>query len=150
MVAIYDESGIQIAYPENWELSKEESPDAKLQITITSPATAFWTLAFYPELRDLQQMVDQVIEALRSDYPDLEEKPIEEMIAGELFIGNDVNFICLDLTNTARIRVCHQGASTLLLYYQAEDTEFSESEAIFQAMNESLLRGIEVPSGEQP
>ncbi len=146
MVAIYDNSGLQIAYPENWELSEEQSPDAKLQLTIASHATAFWTLAFYPELRDLTQMVEQVVDALRSDYPDLEENPIEEMIAGELFIGNDVNFICLDLTNTARIRVCHQGASTLLLYYQAEDAEFAESEAVFHAMNESLLRGIEIPN----
>ena len=39
MAALFEESGIQFQYPENWELQREES-DTGWTISVQSPATA--------------------------------------------------------------------------------------------------------------
>lgn len=55
-------------------------------------------------------------------------------------VGFDVNFYCLDLTNTAWIRAGSTAAATYLILCQAEDREFSEVADIFRAMTASLLK----------
>lgn len=139
MISIYDKQGIRIAYPENWQLSEEESPEATVQITIASPETAFWTVAIYPGLQDLEDLANQVVQALLAEYPDLEINPIKETVGDQTLIGCDLNFICLDLSNTAQVRVCHRDDASLLLFSQAEDGELEKAALIFEAMSESLL-----------
>lgn len=141
MFSVYDRHGLQLAYPANWTLQEEDSDDANLQLTISSPRTAFWTLAIYPDLHDLESLAEQAVEALRAEYPDLESEPVDEALAGVPLSGRDINFICLDLTNTTRIRVGHWGASTVLLLAQAEDRELDEADPVFKAMTLSLFNG---------
>ncbi|TWT41602.1 hypothetical protein [Botrimarina hoheduenensis] len=141
MYSVYDRHGLQIAYPANWHLEEESDQDAQLQLTISSPATAFWTLALYPGLHDPTPLAEQALAALRVEYPDLESEPADEAIEGTPLVGRDINFICLDLTNTARVRVGHWGASTLVLFMQAEDREFEAAGPIFRAITQSLLVG---------
>ena len=50
-----------------------------------------------------------------------------------------MNFICLDLTNTTRIRACHRGGSTYLIFCQAEDRELETADPVFRAIATSLL-----------
>lgn len=141
MFSVYDRHGLQLAYPANWRLEEESSDDVQLQLTITGPGTAFWTLAIYADLHDLNELADQAVDALRSEYPDLESEPVEEAISGVPLVGRDVNFICLDLTNTTRIRVAHWGASTVLIFAQAEDRELPEADPAFKAITTSLFKG---------
>ncbi len=147
MISVYDKFGLRIAYPENWQLSEEESPEATVQITIASPETAFWTVAIYPGLQDLEDLANQVVEALLAEYPDLEINPIQQTVGDQALIGCDMNFICLDLSNTAQVRVCHRDGNSLLLFSQAEDSELVKAGQIFEAMSESLLsNSLELPS----
>ncbi len=144
MFSVYDKSGLHLAYPENWTLEEtsdtsasEEEP--KVQLTISSPNTAFWTLALFRGLHDLPGIVEQVIGALLAEYPDLEQSPIEESIAGQTLVGQEVNFMCLDLTNTARVRACHRDGTTLLLFSQSEDRELERVGPVLEAITMSLL-----------
>ncbi|MEQ8849800.1 hypothetical protein [Botrimarina sp.] len=141
MFATYDQHGVRLAFPENWLLEEDSDPEARLHLTLSSPNTAFWSLIVYPEVLDLPHVLDEAVGVLRKEYPDLESQPAEEQIAGHTLAGRDVNFICLDLTSTARLRACHRGASTYLLLCQAEDRELPHAQPVFDAITQSLLDG---------
>ncbi len=144
MFSVYDKSGLHLAYPENWTLEETLATTAggeepAVQLTVSSPNTAFWTLAIFEGQHDLSGIVEQVIGALLAEYPDLEQSPVTETIAGQSLVGQEVNFICLDLTNTAQVRACHHGDTTLLLFSQSEDRELETVGPVLQAMTMSLL-----------
>ncbi|MEO1498521.1 MAG: hypothetical protein AAFV43_15360 [Planctomycetota bacterium] len=142
MFSVYDRHGLQLAYPANWRLEEESAEGAQLQLTISGPGAAFWTLAIYADLHDLDELADQAVEALRTEYPDLESEPVDDAVSGIPLAGRDINFICLDLTNTTRIRVGHWGVSTVLIFAQAEDRELAAADPVFRAMTTSLFNGV--------
>lgn len=147
MSAIFQQDGVRFAYPENWTLenppdNEAQSEEAQLQVTVSSPGAAFWSLTRYSGLRDLRELADQGLQAMQSEYPALESDPADEVYDGTPIVGYDMNFYCLDLTNSAQIRVFHQGASTLILLSQAEDREFEHVEAVFRAMTVSLFNKV--------
>lgn len=139
MFSVYDREGVSLAYPQNWRLEEEQSEDASLQLSIMSPGAAFWTLAVYSGLHDLRGLADQALEALREEYPELEQHDAEETVADVSLVGHDVDFIYLDLANSASIRVCHHGESTMLLFSQAEYRESKTAGPVFQAIATSLF-----------
>ncbi|MGL4511857.1 MAG: hypothetical protein ACRCT8_02095 [Lacipirellulaceae bacterium] len=139
MFSVYDKSGLHLAYPENWTLDESTDSGARVELTLSSPNTAFLTLAHYPGLLDLEGLADQALAALRGEYPDLESSPASESFGETPLLGYDVNFICLDLINTALVRTGHFGAGTLLVLAQAEDRELPVAEQVFRAILTSLL-----------
>ncbi|MEM8865038.1 MAG: hypothetical protein AAGF31_05775 [Planctomycetota bacterium] len=140
MSALYDQHGVRFAYPENWTLEDPPDDEAELQVTVSSPETAFWSLSIYEGLRDIRSLLNEVLQAMQAEYPALEHDPADEAISGTMVAGYDLSFYCLDLTNTARIRVFHREGATCLLLCQAEDREFDEVEPVFDAMTATLFR----------
>lgn len=138
----YDRSGVSFAYPENWALEEDQDDEARLSLTLTSPGTAFWTLMVYDEPLDPKNVADQALEALRNEYPDLEASDASEAVADLELLGHDVNFICLDLTNTTRVRACRRGEATYLIFCQAEDREMETVDPVFRAITASLLMDV--------
>ena len=65
-----------------------------------------------------------------------------EMIAGYDLVGFDLNFFCLDLTNTACIRSLRVDQTTFTIFCQAEDNEYGEISPVFRAMTVTLLQSI--------
>ncbi|GIT29665.1 MAG: hypothetical protein Ct9H300mP1_17110 [Planctomycetaceae bacterium] len=47
MTEWYDDDGVRFAYPESWELVREET-DGGVTLTVNADGTSFWTLALYP------------------------------------------------------------------------------------------------------
>ncbi|QDV74838.1 hypothetical protein [Botrimarina mediterranea] len=148
MFLTYDKSGVSLAYPENWRLEEDSDEDARLNLTITSPNTAFWTLIVYTEALDLDHVLDQTLAALREEYPEIEIADADQEIAGQSIRGKDASFFCLDLTSTTRLRALHRGASTYLILSQAEDREMKVAGAVFDAITQSLLAGTGPLGGE--
>jgi hypothetical protein len=142
--ATYDRAGISLAYPENWKLEEDTDEEARLNLTITSPNTAFWTLIVYSESLDLGHLLEETLAALRAEYPDIEVTDAPQEIAGQTLRGKDASFFCLDLTSTTRVRALHRGASTYLILCQAEDREMGVAGAVFDAITNSLLAGVSV------
>lgn len=141
VIATYSRSGVFLAYPKNWTLEEDSDEDAKINLTLLSPNTAFWTLIVYAERLDLEHAVSQVVEALRAEYPELETHASAEEIVGETLSGQDATFFCLDLTNTVRVRARHAGETTQVILCQSEDRELEEVDLVFQAITQSLLMG---------
>lgn len=142
MFSTYDRSGISLAYPENWTLEEDTDEEARLNLTITSPNTAFWNLIVYNETLDLPHVIDQAIEVLRAEYPELETVEAVDEVAGEPLTGIDAHFFYLDLTSTCRLRARHVGTTTLLILCQSEDRELEQADQVFGAITQSLLSDI--------
>jgi hypothetical protein len=138
MPAVFDKFGIRFQYPENWILEDEESARDQV-VTVYSPGGAFWTLMLRPASTDPAEMASAVVDELDKEYEDFESETTSERIGDVDTIGYDVNFICLDLTNTALIRAWSDERHTFLLMCQAEDRDFEQLQNVFRAMTVSLL-----------
>lgn len=86
-----------------------------------------------------QQLVDAALKTMRQEYDELDAEAVEENVAGHELVGWDMNFYCLDLTNTAHVRGFQTPLASYLIFCQADDREFDEVAGIFQAMTLSLL-----------
>jgi hypothetical protein len=147
MPAIYDSLGVKFMYPENWTLDDgaddESLPDARHNsVTIYSPGGAFWSLAIYPPADSATDLAAEVMRALRTEYDNLDVATITEAVEGQDLIGYDMNFIYLDMTNTAVVRALHAPRATYVVYYQSEDRDLVATKAVFEAITASFLREI--------
>jgi hypothetical protein len=147
MPALYDSLGVRFMYPENWTLDDgaddESLPDARQNsVTVYSPGGAFWSLSIYPPSNTATDLVAEVMRALRSEYDNLDVATISEAVEGQDLIGYDLNFVYLDLTNTASVRALHTPRATYVVCYQSEDRELAAIKAVFDAMTASFLREL--------
>ena len=77
---------------------------------------------------------------MKAEFTDFEAEPASETVEGFELSGFDMNFYCLDLTNTALVRGFRTSDSTCIILYQAEDRDFATVEPVFRAITISLLR----------
>jgi hypothetical protein len=138
MPGVFDKYDVRFNYPDNWEL-EEQNLEGGIAISVTSPGGAFWTVTIYPRDISVEQATQAVLEGVRGAYPDVEVFEADEIIAGESLLGYEVNFICLDLTNTAQIRGFQRGAATFTILWQAEDSDYRRLQEVFHAVTISLL-----------
>ncbi len=134
---VFEEDGIRFQYPDNWSLTREEA-DSGWTVSVQSPDTAFFLLAFDKTMPEIGAVVETALQALRADYPDLEAEDALESVAQQPALGHDITFFSLDLTNTCRTRSFYSEAGTILMMWQANDLELDAVEPIFKAMCASL------------
>ncbi len=140
MPQLYKKLGIHFQYPDNWTLDEQEALEGNGAVTVFSPEGGFWSVAVHPAQADLPKLLSAAVTAMREVYEQLDSEPAEETIAGHELTGYDMNFYCLDLTNTACVRGIRDGQRTLVIYCQAEDREYERIAPIFHAMSTSLLK----------
>ncbi len=149
MPAVFDKHGIYFIYPENWSVEELVSPEDGLgkgecmQVVVYGPETAFWQLSQYPTNANLESLFDEALAALRKEYPDMDTEPAENEIDSLRLKGYNVNFFCLELTNSTWIRGYQTEQATFLLICQAEDRELEHAGPVFRAMWTSLIRGFD-------
>jgi hypothetical protein len=139
MAAVFDKLGIRFLYPENWTVETDDTAPGRQTISVYSPGGAFWTVMLHSQDKDPVELARTALVAMQDEYDELDSEFAREEIEGVELIGFDLNFYCLDLTNTAWIRAGSSESSVLLMICQAEDREFEEISPIFQAMTASLL-----------
>jgi hypothetical protein len=140
MPTVFDKMGIQFLYPENWTLDQQEAVEGENAVTVYSPEGAFWSVMLHPRVIDPRDLTFEVLSAMKKEFTDFEAEPSHETIEGIDLVGYDMNFYCLDLTNTALVRGFRTADATCIILYQAEDREFASIEPVFRAMTTSLLR----------
>jgi hypothetical protein len=139
MPALFDKLGIRFQYPENWTLEAEEASSAKQAVSVYSPDGAFWTVMRHDAEADATELAEAAMLAMRDEYDELDCEAATEELAGFELTGYDLNFYCLDLTNTAWIRVGRNAEAAFLIICQAEDRDFAKVLPVFRAMTASLL-----------
>jgi len=146
--ARYDNNGIRFSYPENWEL-QEETASGGTMISINSPGTSFWSVTLEFEGPDPKHVLQQAVEVFRDEYSELDVYPVETTISHRAAVGRDIEFVCLDLLNTACLRAFRTGRFTALVLYQGTDEEFEDTRDVLEAITASLeCEGDELLFGE--
>ncbi|MGW8256445.1 MAG: hypothetical protein ACWGMZ_03065 [Thermoguttaceae bacterium] len=143
MPAQYKRSGFSFLYPENWVVEEEETIPGRQAVTVYSPGGGFWSLAVYQSAMDPLKMANAAVDAMKEEYKDLEVEATSETLAGCEMHGFDLNFFLFDFINTAQIRGFRHNRSTYTILCQAEDSEFVQTQKVFQAMTTSLIQAIE-------
>ena len=64
-----------------------------------------------------------------------------DQVEGLEIVGYDMNFYCLDLTNTAQVRAFRDEVASYVVFCQAEDRDFEEAVSVFEAITRTLLSG---------
>ena len=112
-------------------------------VSVYSPGGGFWSVTVHDPGEEPGELLSAVVEAMRTTYEELDVEETLETIDGRSVRGCEMNFYCLDLTNTATARVLHSSRANYVVLCQAEDREFAELENVFAAMTASLLKESE-------
>jgi hypothetical protein len=140
MPAVFDQYGIHFQYPENWTLEADEQTPAQQSVSVYSPGGAFWSVVSHRRRDDPKELAETALGVMQREYQDLDTEEVHEQVEGVEMVGYDLNFFCLDLTNTALVRAFRTHASSYLVICQAEDREFERLGDVFRAITASLLR----------
>jgi hypothetical protein len=137
MVAQFDEGGVRFRYPENWQLERENN-ESGWAVTVQSPDTAFLLVSLDEDMPSTEEVAQTALDALRTEYPDLEADECIDTVAGQPAIGHDIRFISLDLTNTCWTRSFYSDRGTVLVMWEANDLELAKNEPVLRAIAASL------------
>jgi hypothetical protein len=139
MPAVFDKLGIHFLYPDNWTLDEDEELAGNNSVTVHHPGGAFWSVVLHDADADPAKLSAAALAALKAEYVDSEAEPVHEQYGKQSLSGYDMNFFCLDFTNTATIRCFHMPSATCLVLCQAEDREYEALAPVFRAITTSLL-----------
>jgi hypothetical protein len=139
MAAIFDKLGIRFLYPENWQLDESEALAGNQLVSVYSPGGSFWSVMIHPPSAAPAKLAAAALKAMRQQYDELDSEEVRETVGGHDLVGYDMNFYCLDLTNTAQVRSYRTPDAAYVVFCQADDREFAEIEEVFRAITISLI-----------
>jgi hypothetical protein len=140
MRQVYAGHGVRFRYPDGWEVS-EQQDENQVSITLTSPETSFWTVTLLAGRPDPDATLAAVLDAFREEYDELDVYPSKARLCRRPTVAFDVDFICLELLNVARIRATRMADLTLLVLFQGTDAEFERTGPILEKITGSLMFG---------
>ena len=133
----YHEHGVRFQYPSHWELTERQSPN-EVTITVSSPETSFWSLVMFFDRPSPENLIESAIGAFREEYDEIDVYPAEAMLCARTNVARDVEFVCLDLINSAFVRAFQTSLFSALILYQGTDCELEESKEILESISASL------------
>ncbi len=139
MPAEYRANGISFAYPDNWHLEENEMGEHELSVHLSSPGGAFWMVTVSPAKTPPETLAKKALDALLSEYDRVDHSPVERIIGKYKLTGYEMDFIYLDLVNTALILSFTTGDRTFAIYWQSDDRQLDTCEDVFEAITFTLL-----------
>lgn len=134
----YEGHGVRFAYPAEWLLD-ETDEDEVATIEVQAPdGLAFAWVRCDEGCPDPADVADEVLEAMRQDYPGLDVAPAMETVAGHHATGYDVEFFSLDFTNGATIRCFRTGERTVLVFGQWSDLGDEDLPELIRSVSRSV------------
>jgi len=138
----FDRFGLTFDHPDNWEVDTADAEGRFAAVTVYAPGGGFWSVSGHAPGGDPTALSSAVVAEMREQYADLDAEPAAEEVAGRQLAGFDLNFYCLDLTNTAQVRTLATPTAIYLIHCQAEDREWDEIAPVFAAITTSFVAGI--------
>ncbi|MFM8436426.1 MAG: hypothetical protein ACKOBP_14010 [Planctomycetia bacterium] len=132
-------AGLAFDYPDNWSIDTTDSAGSRAAVTVYSPEGAFWSVSAHAPGGDPAVLSEAVVGQMREEYRDLDSEAAAETVSGRSLPGFDLNFYCLDLTNTAAVRTLETADAIYLFFCQAEDREWDRIAHVFRAMTTSFI-----------
>lgn len=134
----FTRDGISFRYPANWQADAEDAGDGGWAVTVTSPDTAFVLVALRPDARDPADLADQALDALKTEYKELDAENRVETVAGRMAIGHDIDFLTVDTAITCRTRCLETPAAPLLVMTQVSEYDREQNDPVLRAVVASL------------
>ena len=138
----FDKLGLRFDYPDNWTVDISDAQGGQAAVTVYSPDGGFWSVSAHAPGEPASRLSDAVVAEMREEYRELDMEPASDGVGGLMLPGYDLNFYCLDLTNTAAVRTLETADATYLLLCQAEDREWDRIARVFSAITESFVRAL--------
>lgn len=147
----FDKLGLRFDYPDNWTVDISDAQGGQAAVTVYSPEGGFWSVSAHAPGEPASRLSDAVVAEMREEYRELDTERASDSVGGLTLSGYDLNFYCLDLTNTAAVRTLETADATYLLLCQAEDREWDRVARVFSAITESFVRSLDRRrGGRQP
>lgn len=139
MFTDFHKYGIQFRYPEHWELGDIANDDTII-VSVNSPETSFWVVNLFQDCPDPQFVVDATISTLREEYEEIDVTDVDDHLFSEFddFMACDLDFICLELTNSISLRLFRSQKYTVMILTQGTDHELETTKPILDQISESL------------
>ena len=137
MTETFAAHGVRFQYPPEWEVSEQQNGD-ELSITVSSPQTSFWTLTLFHDCPDPETIMEAVLAAFREEYAELDIYESHVRVCDLPTVAFDIEFVCLELLNSAWARVFSMDECTALILYQAYDEELAETGELLELITRSL------------
>jgi hypothetical protein len=119
----FDRDEIRFQYPADWEIEIEEEEDQMgWTVSVASPDSAFLVIAYRVD-EEPSRLVEAALESLREDFQDLDAQPTMETLNKQPAFGYNIEFITLDLTNTAWLRGVDGPEGGILIMGQMTDQD---------------------------
>lgn len=138
----FDRLGLTFDHPDNWTVDVDDANGLQAAVTAYAPDGGFWSVSAHAPGGPAADLAAAVVEEMRSQYQELDSEAVEEGVGGRILRGFDLNFYCLDLTNTAQVRTLETPDAVYLLLCQAEDREWEETAPVFAAMTASFVAAL--------
>lgn len=133
----YSKHGIRFQYPAEWDVS-EQREDGQLSVTVASQHTSFWTVTLLTDRPDPEDIVAAALSAFEEEYDELDVYPSKARVCRRPTIARDIDFVCLELLNVARLRAFRTPDFTVFVLYQGTDNEFDEAGPLLEKITKSL------------
>jgi hypothetical protein len=134
---VYSEHGVGFRYPAAWELA-EQRAGKEVTITVSSPETSFWSIVVCFDAPRPEDLIESALEAFRDEYEELDIYPAEASLCQRPTVARDLEFVCLELINSAFLRAFRAGSVSVLVLYQGTDLELEDTQETLEAISVSL------------
>jgi hypothetical protein len=138
VIAEFSQSGISFQYPTNWRVETDSTSDNEWTVSVCSPGTAFILLSLRPDARDPADLADQTLDALKTEYKELDAENRVETIAGQAAIGHDIDFLTVDTAIICRTRCLETASGPLLIMAQLSEYDRAQNDPVLRAIVASL------------
>jgi hypothetical protein len=139
----FDRFGLAFDHPDNWTVDTDDAEGRFAAVTVYSPDGAFWSVSGHAPGGDPAELAAAVVAQMREEYRELDSEPAADTVLGRPLAGFDLNFYCLDLTNTAQVRTLSTPTAIYLFHCQADDREWDRVSPVFAAITTSFLAGLD-------
>ncbi len=135
----FDRFGLAFDYPDGWAVDTGDAGGRYATVTVYAPGGGFWSVSGHAPGGDARELSAAAVAEMRQEYRDLDVEEATDHVGGRDLPGFDLNFYCLDLTNTAQVRTLQTDDAVYLFFCQAEDREWEEIAPVFAAMTTSFV-----------
>jgi hypothetical protein len=139
---LYHGMNLQFRYPENWTLSEETEQGVVNAVHVESPDHAIFAINRYRRNSDPDAILEEAVEAMLSEYENVEEEEATITVQGNEYPTRVVRFYFLDLLVSCQFVAIPDDKDQLLFQFQAEDRDYEKLHLVFQAMMHSAVDSL--------
>ena len=138
MTQVYQNHGVRFVYPDDWTIA-EEAGDGAVSLTVSSPETSFWSMWLLSDRPDPPTMLASAIDVFEDEYDNVDLYRTEGEICEYPALNCDVEFVSMELINSAFVRAFRTGRFSVLILFQGTDHELKQTRAELDAITDSLV-----------